>query len=367
MGWFSGWFGDNNPPEKGNNDPLRNLDPSLRDFLDKESPSKYETSSPPPQPQPQQPSTQVKPTSPPTGEKEQEGKEDPSTTRPAVPPESLFQDGRYAHLWTTYKPRAEVENALKSDQEKLMDMLDGYQYRKARIGKAAMENCSEEQEAMHHCYRHGNFKQTMTVCRKENRAFERCYTMQARFLKALGYLAADDEDRPAEVEERIQMHADKLYHQMLAQEAAASEAAAQGLPAPTFEPVIAPFAASAPVDHNNNNSPPTTSTGAPLSASAAATIESARHPLSYEESKRLYLQKLKPHVREALEKQWTTQQMSEEQKMLAARACAMEAEAGIGVANQVGGMLQEIQRKREERRSEGKGTLGDIVSGWLGR
>ncbi|KAL9011722.1 MAG: hypothetical protein Q9173_003452 [Seirophora scorigena] len=258
-------------------------------------------------------------------------------------------------------------------------MLDDYQYRKARIGKAAMENCVEEQEAMHHCYRHGNFKQTMTVCRKENKAFERCYTMQARFLKALGYLSADDQDRPADVEERIQMHADKLYHQMLAQEAAASDAAARDLPAPTFEPLIFPSAA-ATSDHNSpatttsttstsqqGQPRPTTSTGQPISASAAATIESARHPLSCEESKRLYLQKLKPHVREGLEKQWTTQQLSEEEKMLAARAYAMEAEAGIGVANQVGGMMQEMQRKREERRKEGKGTLGDIVSGWLGR
>lgn len=183
MGWFSGWFSDNNSPQNANNnDPLRNLDPSLREFLDKESPAKYEASPPPPPPpQPQhRPSTQAKPTpQQPSSTTAEEERLDTSTPRPSVPPESLFPDGRYAHLWKTYKPRAEVENALKSDQEKLMDLLEGYQSRKARIGKAAMENCALEQEAMSDCYRHGGWKQTMTMCRKENKAFERCYTMQA--------------------------------------------------------------------------------------------------------------------------------------------------------------------------------------------
>ncbi|KAL8965101.1 MAG: hypothetical protein Q9197_006675, partial [Variospora fuerteventurae] len=124
MGWFSGWFGDNNSPQNANDDPLRSLDPSLREFLHKESPAKYEASTPsPPPPQPQhRPTTQAKPSSTSTAEEE---KSDTPTPRPSVPSESLFPDGRYAHLWKTYKPRAEVENALKSDQEKLMDLLEG--------------------------------------------------------------------------------------------------------------------------------------------------------------------------------------------------------------------------------------------------
>ncbi|KAI4166819.1 MAG: hypothetical protein LQ343_007720 [Gyalolechia ehrenbergii] len=350
MGLFSGWLGNSNPDSNTKNDPLRDLDPSLREFLEKESPVKYETSPPPPPPAPQiEPSTAAQTSTGTSAE-----------NTPSVPPESLFQDGRYAHLWKTYKPRAEVENTYKSEQEKLMDLLEGYQSRKARIGKAALENCAEEQEAMSDCYRNGSWKSKMTMCRPENKAFERCYTMQARFLKALGYLSAYD--RPAEIDERIQMHADTLYHRMLAQEAAVAEAKASDAPIPSFAPLIpAPASSSSP-----DKSTPTISTGQPVSASAAATLESAR-PMSYEESKAVYLKRLKPHVRQALEEQWEKKKLSSEEKMLEARAYAMEAEAGVGVANQVGQMMQDVQKGREQRRKEGTATLGDTVSGWLGR
>lgn len=157
------------------------------------------------------------------------------------------------------------------------------------------------------------------------------------------------------------MHADTLYHRMLDQEAAIAEAKAQDLPPPTFEPLIS-SSDTAPADPTQH----TTSTGQPISASAAATISSAR-PLSYEESKDMYLRKLKPEVREVLEQDWEKNKLSPQERMLAARASGMEAEAGIGVANQVGELMQETQRKRDQRRKEGKGTLGDTVSGWLGR
>lgn len=59
---------------------------------------------------------------------------------------------------------------------------------------------------------------------------------QQRLLKALGYLNALD--RSPEMDERIQMHADKLYHQMLEQDAAIEKAKAEGLPEPKFESLI---------------------------------------------------------------------------------------------------------------------------------
>ncbi|KAL8965688.1 MAG: hypothetical protein Q9197_006383, partial [Variospora fuerteventurae] len=197
-----------------------------------------------------------------------------------------------------------------------------------------------------------------------------------RFLKALGYLST--EDRPADVDEQIQMHADTLYHRMLAQEAAAASAKANNLPAPTFEPLISPISSSAPADpttpepkpqpqpqqQKQQQQPPSTtseSTNQPNSTTPQP------EPSSSSASKQLYLSKLKPRVRDGLEAEWAAQKLSEEEKVLAARAYAMEAEAGIGVANQVGEMMQETQRRREERRQEGKGTLGDVVSGWLGR
>ena len=78
----------------------------------------------------------------------------------------------------------------------------------------------------------------MTMCRTENKAFNRCYTMQSRFLKALGYLSNDL--ATMDEEEKIQMHADRLYHEMLEREKMIEEAKGAGRDAPVFEPLIQP-------------------------------------------------------------------------------------------------------------------------------
>ncbi|KAL8695886.1 MAG: hypothetical protein Q9201_007918 [Fulgogasparrea decipioides] len=180
MGWFSGWTDNSKRPSKcNNNDPLRDLDPSLRDFLEKESPVKYQTFATPRPPPPPPTHNTLPETVPQTS-----NNASPTTTtsdpqKPSVPPESLFPDGRYAHLWSTYRPRAEIENTTKSDQEKLMDVLEGYKDRRAMIGKAALENCALEQAAVNDCYTKGSWGDTMTMCRAENQAFTRCYTMQS--------------------------------------------------------------------------------------------------------------------------------------------------------------------------------------------
>ncbi|KAI4111658.1 MAG: hypothetical protein LQ339_000530 [Xanthoria mediterranea] len=358
MGWFgsnnnsSPTTSNNNNNNNNNNDPLRDLDPSLREFLEKESPVKYQTSAPPPTPPPPPP----KPTSDPAS-----SNNDPSSsTAPAVPPESLYQDGRYAHLWSTYRSRGEIESATKSDQEKLMDVLEGYKSRKAMIGKAALENCALEQAAMSDCYMHGSWKRRMSMCRAENGAFTRCYTMQARFLKALGYLSAHD--RPPEVDERIQMHADTLYHRMLDQERAVEEAKKSNLPIPEFPPLV-----TEPRSPDPSSTPaPTTSTGQPISASAANLLSSAQ-PMSHDQTRDMYLKRiLPPEAVAAQEKEWDRKGLSAEEKMLEARAMAMEAEAGLGVADQVGKIMQETKKGKEERRKQGTAGLGDTVSGWLG-
>ncbi|KAL8934626.1 MAG: hypothetical protein Q9211_005129 [Gyalolechia sp. 1 TL-2023] len=257
----------------------------------------------------------------------------------------------------------EVANTYKSDQQKLTDLLESYQSRKAMIGKAALENCVEEQATLNDCYRNGSTQSRMTLCRPENKAFERCFVMQSRFLKALGYLSVFD--RSAEIDEQIQMHADTLYHRMLAQEAAVAEAKASNAPVPSFAPLI-----SAPASSSSSLSPgqstPTISTGQPISASAAATLESAR-PMSYEESTEVYLKKLNPKVRQGLEEGWEKNKPSAEERLLEAKAYAMEAEAGVGVAYRVGYMMLDAQKGREQRRKEGTATMGDTVSGWFGR
>lgn len=167
MGWFSS---SKTPSATGgdNSDPLRNLDPELRAFLEKESPVKYKTTTaPPPQPSIPEPKAASTP-----------AQSDPSAP-PPVPPQSLYPDGRYAHLWKTYTPLHEVENATKTDQEKLTDVLEGYKQRKADIGRAALENCALEQGAIQECIKNGGMRARMTMCRMENREFERCYTLQS--------------------------------------------------------------------------------------------------------------------------------------------------------------------------------------------
>ncbi|KAI4110114.1 MAG: hypothetical protein L6R37_000007 [Teloschistes peruensis] len=395
MGWFSGWFGGSSKPSNNNEDPLRDLDPSLRDFLAKESPTQYQTTAPPPPPP--QPSSTIS-QNPNNIEKEQ--KKDPSA--PPVPPESLFQDGRYAHLWKNYRSRADIECEQKSDQEKLMDVLDHYKARKARIGKAALENCTLEQQATNDCYMTGTWGDTFTMCRPQNMAFNRCYTMQAvhtlpsppfpllpnpkthtphaptvptpanktyiqRFLKALGYLSATDRD--PQIDEEIQMHADKLYHTMLARERAVSLARASNAPIPQFPPLFTSPTHSPHFPHSPNTTTapyyrphPSSPAPPPIPASTDPRLQN----LSYEQAKTTYLKSLRPEIRPALERDWDRKGLTAEEKMVEARALAMEAEAGIETADEVGGMIREAREKRRERRRRGEAGWGDWVSGWFG-
>lgn len=161
-------------------DPLAKLDPSLRDFLEKESPLKYpanQTTNPPPASQ--QPSnfdaavTELQ------------------TPKPAAPSASLYQDGRYAHLWKNYRPLAEIEAETATDHEKLMGVLEAYKERKEAIGKAALENCAEYQEEWVNCMKHGSWDDQIQMCRHQVRRFERCYMMQSVCCSRLIFDAPD--------------------------------------------------------------------------------------------------------------------------------------------------------------------------------
>jgi hypothetical protein len=174
MGWFWGASDSGKSPSSGE-DPLRNLDPSLRDFLAKESPVKYNSTNPP-APKQETPASSPEPTqSQPRSLPSESNVQDESV----APSKSLFKDGRYAHLWSTYQSQVEVESVAKSDAEKINDVLEGYKYRKAEIGRAALENCALEQWDVNECFRSGGWAARMTMCRAENRSLERCYLMQA--------------------------------------------------------------------------------------------------------------------------------------------------------------------------------------------
>ena len=177
MGWLWGSGKDGNS-ESSSTDPLKDLDPSLREFLQKESPVKYKISE-----APSQASSTTTPSrsSPAYSEASTQTSETP-TTGPAssvVASKSAYPDGRYAHLWSTYTPLSEIEDASKTDQEKLLDVLNGFKERKAQIGRAAIENCADEQWAVSECYRSGKITDRLRLCHAENQSFERCYNMQA--------------------------------------------------------------------------------------------------------------------------------------------------------------------------------------------
>ncbi|KAH6990856.1 hypothetical protein BKA56DRAFT_573262 [Ilyonectria sp. MPI-CAGE-AT-0026] len=222
MGWISSVLGTDK-----SEDPLGKLDPKLREFLEKESPVKYSAtqhSSPTTASQPQPHDDGNAPVA------------EAGAQAPSVPSASLFQDGRYANIWKTYRPLAQIEAETASDHDKLMGVLEGYKERKEAIGRAALENCAESQEEWVNCMKHGSWDDQIQMCRIQVRKFERCYTMQARFLRALGYGSVSG--RSALVEEDIQMHADSLYQRMIGHEAAVEKAKAEGLPIPVFEPAV---------------------------------------------------------------------------------------------------------------------------------
>lgn len=160
MGWF---WGSSNP-----NDPTKKLDPELRDFLQNERPAQY-TLSPAVKPS--------KDTTPPTDTDIPSSAPD---SKPQVPSASLFQDGRYAHIWKNYKPLAEIEGAGMQSAEKV---IEKFKQRNDTVHHAAMENCALEHEALSSCFSNGDWwtmaKARATMCSDENRKFSRCYTTQA--------------------------------------------------------------------------------------------------------------------------------------------------------------------------------------------
>ncbi|KAK4141558.1 uncharacterized protein C8A04DRAFT_38955 [Dichotomopilus funicola] len=341
MGWFDGWFGSSS----SDSDPLSRLDPKLREFLEKESPIKY---NPPPQPNPQ--------VSPPPPAKQQAPSQEPQQNQqqdeqqqPAVPPQSLYQDGRYAHLWKTYRPLAAVEAETKSDNEKLSDVLEAYKDRRGLIGRAALENCAEEQVVWSDCMRSGSWHSRMTMCSAEVRKFERCYNAQSRLLKALGYLSVRGRDR--DVDEEIQMHADELYHRMMAQEREIEKAKEEGREPPVFKGLFDGTSATmitAPT-------PSTTSTTAAAdtaSSSAATTPGQPKIPEPNEATLAAWkkqLEKLPPEEREAEEK-----------------ALRADYRARVEMARQVQSLWQQQAKEREVRKAEGKETFMDRMSAFAG-
>ncbi|KAK4172211.1 hypothetical protein QBC36DRAFT_338407 [Triangularia setosa] len=322
MGWFDGWFG---PSSNDASDPLAHLDPKLREFLQKEAPVKYTPSS---EQNPQAPII------PPHRQLDaQSQKEQENASQSSVPPESLFPDGRYAHLWKTYTPQSTIEAATKTDHEKLMDVLDSYKDRKAAIGRAALENCADEQFTWATCMKSGGVKARLTMCSDDVKKFERCYNNQSRLLKALGYL--NTYGRSAEDDERIQMRADELYHQMLRQEEEIKKAKEEGRQAPEFRSVLEEAAKVRAKQQGN--------------VAAAAAAQNIPPPPP----------ELIASWKEKLEK------LPEQDRAAEEAALRADYRANAEMAASIQGLWQEQAKQREERRKKGEETFMDRFRGMV--
>ncbi|OAL56711.1 hypothetical protein IQ07DRAFT_582012 [Pyrenochaeta sp. DS3sAY3a] len=313
------------------------LDPSLREFLKKEAPT-GPTPTLPTSPRDTQPEPKTTPQaqSQSTSQSQTESKSD----APVVPPQSQFQDGRYAHLWKNYTPQDVLVDRGKSEQDRLRDLVDAYNDRRASVGRIAMENCALEYLEQFQCFRYpSTWMSAGTMCRAESRRFNRCYDMQSKFLKALGYMTMDQ--RTAEEDEKIQMHADKLYQQMLQQEAEMEKAKEEGKPIPKFESILS--------KQNVVNA----MSGGSKTASADVTDDSDLWT------------RIKPESRREYEKKLAT--LPPEEQEVERMAVLGELRASTGMAKQVEQTFIEERIKRMQRREAGQATFGDTIKrlwGW---
>ncbi|KAI0895801.1 hypothetical protein F4806DRAFT_468094 [Annulohypoxylon nitens] len=308
MGWWDSLWSSNTT-----DDPLRSLDPKLREFLEKESPVKYNSAQQKQEAVAAQEARQKQ-------KQQQDETENAKRDTPVVPPQSQFQDGRYAHIWKTYRPLAEIEAETKSDHEKLMDVLEGYKERKGQIGKAALENCALEQVDWRKCMNNPTVAERMTMCRDQIKKFERCYFMQTRLLKALGYLSTYN--RSPEIEEDIQIHADTLYQRMLSQEAEIAAAKHEGRPVPKFPPLISRI----------NQLPPR-----------------EQHEELTAEQQEMLLERVK--------------KVPEQDRAAEEEAIRAEWRAKAEVASQVEGLWKKQDLDRQQRKERGEETMWDKLSG----
>ena len=331
MGWLWGSNNSSNGQEQ--------LDPSLRDFLKNEAPTGQRPSLPAAPPK-EKPADAATPQSQPQAPTEPQ--------KPFVPPQSQFQDGRYAHLWKDYTPQDVLLDRGKSEQDRLRDLVDAYNDRKASVGRVAMENCALEYLEQFECFRHPTtWWSAGTMCIAESRKFNRCYDMQSKFLKALGYMTMDA--RSPEEDERIQMHADKLYQQMMEQEAEMEKAKAEGRPMPKFESVL-----------SKRNV-----VQAMSATSSAATVPVAEIGKPNNSDDAEIWNQIKPEVRKEYEKKLDT--MSPEEREIERMAVVGELRAQTGVAKKLEQTFVEERVARMKRKEAGQATFGDTIKtlwGW---
>lgn len=148
------------------------------------------------------------------------------------------------------------------------------------------------------------------------------------------------------MDERIQMHADTLYHRMLAQERATEEAKAAGKPIPEFPPIVASLPPASP---------------SPSSQASASSDKVASSPPQQPDPTPA---QLKPKVQAQLAQR--LKGLSPAERELEEKAIAMEIAAGQILGRQIDQLYEEQGKEKKERKARGEETVGDKVSGWFG-
>jgi hypothetical protein len=159
---------------------------------------------------------------------------------------------------------------------------------------------------------------------------ELCLIRSQKFLKALGYLSTFD--RPPELDEKIQMHADTLYHRMLDQDKAIEAAKAEGRPVPAFPPLLS-------------------------SNSKTSTLAGGQLPI---EDNKLQPSDLPESVQAGLKKR--LEGLNDEEREVEERAIKAEIRAGEQVAERLGAIYEKQAEERRIRKEQGRETIGDKVS-----
>lgn len=149
------------------------------------------------------------------------------------------------------------------------------------------------------------------------------------------------------------MHADTLYHRMLAQEKAIEEAKVAGQPIPQFDSILSS-------KDNNTDAPlnqgPTAGTTPIAEATAPPSSDVEELPTISSVTQSLLNSESQMKLREKMRK------MTPIERDLEERSVQMEARN----AGEIAERMREVEQGRKKRREEGKGTFGDSIAGLFG-